>query len=67
MNFLIFRDFFRFFLNFSDFFMNFSGFFGVKNRIFYLKIEFSDFYKRIGDVAQSGASDHVVINDQGGR
>ena len=47
--------------------MNFSGFFGIKNQFFYLKIKFSDFYKRTGDVAQSGASDRVAINDQGRR
>ena len=37
MNFLIFRDFFRFFLNFSEFLMNFIEF---KISLFILKINF---------------------------
>ena len=63
MNFLIFRDFFGFF---SEFLMNSSGFFRIKNQIFKLKIKFLDIYKCAGDVAQSGASHRVAINDQGG-
>ena len=37
--------------------MNFLGFFRIKNQIFELKIDFSDFSKWAYDVAQSGVSD----------
>ena len=57
MNFLICRDFSRFFPNFSKFLIKFSGFFRYKNSFFLLKIDFSKFYKRTGNVAQSRVSD----------
>ena len=57
MNFLIFRDFFKVFLNFSDFLMNFYGFSGIKNRFFLFNIDFPEYFKRAGDVAQSEPSD----------
>ena len=60
MNFLILRDFFRFFLNFSEFLMNFKDFTE-------LKIDFSYILKCACDMARSGASDHVAINSQSGR
>ena len=47
MNFLIFRDFSKFFLNFSE---------------FLFLLDFLDNLKCAGDVSQSGASDRIAID-----
>ena len=44
MNFLIFRDFSRFFLNFFEILITFLGVFRIKNKIFQLKINYYDYY-----------------------